>query len=176
MRVMPVAAMILAAATAAPAQEAPQAGAGARQVVGLFLQTCVRFAGDVPGLRARLAELRLPSLRPEALAALRRGDAGVGYDATNRSARLALVSEDDGLCSAFAGEADGEETTATFESAVRRSGGEFRAEGEDGAARTATGRSWRYGLTVRGRDYLVVISADTRPGDVQAILSLSPRP
>ena len=73
------------------------------QVAGLFLQSCLRFAGDPAALRSWIAAHQLPQV-PEAQAPLFLGSIGTGqvFGASTASGKHALVSYDSGACQVIA--------------------------------------------------------------------------
>jgi hypothetical protein len=79
----------------------------AAQVVGLFQQSCMRFAGDSAGLRAWISGHHLPQV-PGAQAQLFLGPALAGqvYGASNAAGKHVLVSYDSGACQVIAMAAD----------------------------------------------------------------------
>ena len=92
------------AALAPGAHAADPAGAdAAAQVVGLFMQSCVRFAGDVSGLRAWAAHATgMQVLSQQAQQAFLYGLPGEVFDASTKAGKLVLISENSGACSAMA--------------------------------------------------------------------------
>ncbi len=69
------------------------AGPDSGQVAGLFLQSCMKYAGNAAGLRDWVSAHRLPQL-PAGQAAAFLGSLGAGevYEASNASGKHALVS------------------------------------------------------------------------------------
>jgi hypothetical protein len=84
-------------AVPARADEAPVANA--KQVAGLFMQSCLQFAGDKDGLRDWAKKTGLKELPAEAQDQFLYGLPGVVFDASNKDGKFVLVSEDGGSCS-----------------------------------------------------------------------------
>ena len=149
------------------------AAQAARQVVGLFNQACVRFAGEPAQLRVALKRRNVPELKPEARTVFMRDRSGVGFDASNRVARLAIVSQDSGLCDVFLGDRDGADVIPLLEQSLRQEGVVLAREHEEdrGTMHTVT-----YRLTLKSHPYSIVASVDPGPrGSVRAILTLAPQ-
>ena len=145
---------------------------GARQVVGLFAKTCLRFADDSAALRDFLKGMHVPELTPQGQAIFLRDRRGVGFDASNKVTRLAIVSEDNGVCTVFAGRADISQIAALTESAVKSRGLQLTQQGERG---TGSALTHFYGVTINGRDFKPVVSVNLTPdAAIQTALTLSP--
>jgi hypothetical protein len=87
----------------------------AKELVGLFMQGCLRFAGDPSGLREWAAHLGLTPLATEGQRAFLDGASGVAFDASNQSGKYVLISEDGGSCSTVAETASGAAVIAELE-------------------------------------------------------------
>lgn len=74
-------------------------GIGDRQGAGLFVQSCIKFAGQAPALRSWAAERHLPP-SPEPMASeLKRRDPGASvFVASSPGVQMALISLDNGVC------------------------------------------------------------------------------
>ena len=94
------AACLMAVAASARAEDPP--AVNAKQVAGLFMQSCIRFAGDKDGLRDWAKKTGLKELPPEAQDQFLYGLPGVVFDASNQDGKFVLVSEDGGSCSTIA--------------------------------------------------------------------------
>ncbi|MBN8890295.1 MAG: hypothetical protein J0I21_09315 [Alphaproteobacteria bacterium] len=86
-----------------PAAQVAAPDRDAEQVAGLFVRSCMSFAGDPAGLRHWIAANHLPQV-PEGQAAVFLGSAGTGevFGASNRFGKHALVSFDSGACEVIA--------------------------------------------------------------------------
>jgi hypothetical protein len=143
-----------------------------RQVVGLFASTCIQFAGNTAGLRDFLKERHLPELNAQAHATFVGDHAGIGFDASNKITHLAVVSEDNGVCSVFASQGTPAQIEPLIESVIRSRGLQISQSGE---REVNAGLSHFYAVTVTDHKYKPVISGNSQPGaSVQAALTLSP--
>jgi hypothetical protein len=114
---------LLAASLLAPGV----AHAGApEELVGLFVQGCLPFAGDAPALRAWAQRTGLPPVPDKARVAFLHGAPGQVFDGSAAGVRLVLVSSDDGLCSAVTNHATQQAVTDALEAGFRQAGLEFR--------------------------------------------------
>ncbi len=96
----------LAAAGLLLAVPAARADSPSEHLVGLFVQGCLPFVGDVAGLRAWAAAQRLPILPEAGRKAFLQDQPGVVFDATDAGGKLVLISGSDGNCDAVADRAD----------------------------------------------------------------------
>ncbi len=153
--------------------QTPAAMEGAKQVAGLFASTCVRFAGNPIDLRNFMKDRHVPELNPQGRSIFLRDHVGVGFDTTNRVTRLALVSEDNGLCSAFAAQADAAQATSLIEAAAKAQGLNLVRTGQketDGAHSTV------YEVNIKDRPYKLVLSSNPlSDASVQIAITLSPQ-
>ena len=94
-------------ALTAPAGADEPPNVAAKQVAGLFMQSCVQFAGDRDGLRGWARKTGLNALPAEAQDRFLYGLPGVVFDASNKEGKFVLVSEDAGSCSTLAEMANG---------------------------------------------------------------------
>jgi hypothetical protein len=100
---------------------AARAGAP-EELVGLFIQGCMAFAGDAPALRDWVRLTGLPPVPEQARAAFLRGVPGQVFDGSAAEVRLALVSADDGTCSAVAEQAMQPAVADAMEAGFRQAG------------------------------------------------------
>jgi hypothetical protein len=100
--------------------EAPQ------QLIGLFIQGCLPFAGNAPALREWANRTGLPPVPEQARAAFLHGAPGQVFDGSAASAKLVLVSSDDGICSAVTDQATQNEVADALEAGFRQAGLRFR--------------------------------------------------
>ena len=83
----------------------------AQQLAGLFMQSCLPYAGKPGALRAWARRTGLPTLPDQARSAFLHGAPGVAFDASIPGhGKYVLASSDDGICSAI--------TNATTDAAV----------------------------------------------------------
>ncbi|WP_428490082.1 NMCC_0638 family (lipo)protein [Rhodopila sp.] len=112
--------LLPAAAGAATGADAPT------QLVGLFLQGCLRFAGHPAALRDWARGNRLAALPEQGRAAFLHGAPGQAFDASAAGIKLVLVSSDDGICSAVTDQARQQPLTDALEDGLRQAGLRFR--------------------------------------------------
>jgi hypothetical protein len=145
---------------------------GATQAAGLFLQTCLNFAGSPAGLRDFLKKRQVPELNPEGRAIFLRDHVGMGFDASNKATRLAVVSEDNGVCSIFAGQGNLAQVLPLIESINRSLALQMS---QSGGKETDSVHARYYNVIIKDRTYKLVISDNPVAGAaIQAALTLSP--
>jgi len=94
-------------AATAPSGEVTLPAGAASQVVGLFMQSCVRFALDPAGVRGWALHAGLKLLPPEGQQAFLYGLPGQVFDASTKDGKLVMISENSGACSTMAESASG---------------------------------------------------------------------
>ncbi len=109
--------VVLALLAASPAR-----AGGAEQAVGLFMQACLRFAGDPAGLRKWTADAGLHALPSIGQRAFLQQQPGIAFDATNGVEKFVLVSGDDGSCSTVAQHAETADLLADLGRALEQAG------------------------------------------------------
>lgn len=102
----------------------------AEQVTGLFMQSCLQFAGDKDGLRQWARKLALPELPAVIRDRFLYGRPGAVFDASNKDGKFVLVSEDGGSCSTIAQLANGKSTVRDLEKDMNDARITFRMTGE----------------------------------------------
>jgi hypothetical protein len=107
---------------------APTAGhAGAAdELVGLFIQGCLPFAGNAAALRDWATKTGLKPVPEQARAAFLHGAPGQAFDGSAADAKLVLVSSDDGICSVVTNQATEQQVTDALEAGFRQAGLTFR--------------------------------------------------
>ncbi len=159
-----------APADAASRQQAMQVGAD--QVVGLFVATCLRYPGDVPGLRGWVSGQGAPAMPRQASDAFLAGRPGQVFDVSYQSTRLALISLEDGGCEAVAEYADPQLVVSYVAEALRRAATPVTPKG-DFSDRQHPGVSQRvWEATLVGRQW--VLNAVTAAQPPQASIGLHP--
>ncbi|MEO6947853.1 MAG: hypothetical protein ABI150_15135 [Nitrobacter sp.] len=145
---------------------------GTRQVVGLFTSTCLSFADDPKAIRDLMKQHHVPELNDQGRAIFLRDHVGVGFDATNMVTRLALVSEDSGVCSAFAGQANASEIGPMLAATTKARGLDLvQTSGKE----TTSATSSFYKIKVKDHLYRLVVSSNPIPNaSVQAAITLAP--
>ncbi len=123
-------------------------------------------------MRDFLRQRHVPELTPAAKAVFVRDHVGVGFDATNKATRLALVSEDNGVCTVFAETVDVAKVNPLMQTVAQRAGAPLV---EDGGHEADGFVTHFYKLTRFGRQFAVVISTGGRPdAPFHAALTLAP--
>jgi hypothetical protein len=135
-------------APAAPATHVPDVEKdGAAQAVAIFLN-CAHFGGDVEGIRGWAAQAGMAEAPPEQAKVFLLGKTGKAYGGDTPTGQLILASADDGVCSVFAGHAEGKAVLQGFETWLGQNGFTFSQP-------HPIHHSGRGGLTVSSRNYLV---------------------
>ena len=124
------------------------------QLVGLFVQGCLNFAGRPSALRAWAAGKNLAVLPDAAAKVFLHGAPGMVFDASAPGVKLVLASSDDGICSAVTDKATSGDVTRALEAGLKQAGAAFRLaiDRDDRATKdlhfreylaTRDGHSWR---------------------------------
>jgi len=144
----------------------------ARQVVGLLTQGCLQFAGNATGLRDALRRKGVPELKQEARAIFMRDKTGSGFDASNKTTRLAIVSKDNGLCDVVLGDKSGADVVPLLEESLKRIRIEITKEGEEDRGQMHV---TFFSLRLRSQPFKIVASTNNHPvGSITSIVTLSP--
>ena len=98
----------------------------ADELVGLFMQGCLPFAGHPSALRDWAQRLGLPPVPEQARAGVPARRARPSIDASAAEVKLALLSSDDGICSAVTDHAMQPQVTEALETGLREAGLTFR--------------------------------------------------
>jgi len=142
----------------APAAPDPAAADAAAQVVGLFMQSCVRFAGDPDGLRAWAPKAGIQPLPAQGQKAFLYGLPGVVFDASTKSDKLVLISENEGACSAMSEAASGPLVVKTLEQVLQQAHIDFTMTHEDDDQQEKTLHHREYTASQGGRHWEMLIS------------------
>ena len=176
----------LALAQQPPAGQAPQGAPpataqadpaeGANEVVGLFAQTCLKYAGNAAALRSWLVQQQAPEMPAEMRSFFLGPRQGMVYDVSYQADRLALVSADDGSCSAYAEVADPAQTVQNLQQAMQEGQVPLTVQGDHPDQRDPSLQHRDYRATLAGRPYLVLVTttAAAASGKVQAVITLRP--
>jgi hypothetical protein len=170
---------VLAGGAAAPAlalgqPEAQEQVNGADQVVGLFGATCLRFAGDVGGLRNFLKQQKAPEMPQAARDAFLAGRQGDVFDVSYKTVKLALVSLNDGACEAVVDQADPQQVISVLTQEARQNSVPLTPLGEQASPKGRPGvQQTAYGLNLDGRMMHILVSTAVAPP--QAVLTLVPK-
>ncbi len=157
-----------------PARAEDATQTGARQVVGLFLKSCVNFTGDRSGLRSWAARTGLPQLADPAREAFLYGLPGMVFDATAQGSKLVLVSEDSGSCSVVVAAADGAMVVDELERALKASQITLQVTRDTTDAKEAALRHREYSASGGKRQWQMLVSTVQAPGGGSAMLTANP--
>jgi hypothetical protein len=170
-RICALVAVALSARAVVPsarAQDLPGSDAAA-QIVGLFLQSCVRFAGDPMGLRDWA--VHAGGMRPlpaQGQQAFLNGLPGEVFDASTKAGKLVVISESSGACSAIAESASGTEVVNVLEQVLQLSHINFTMTHEDDDKAETTLHHREYSASQGTREWQMLVSTvkGAAPGEV----------
>ena len=143
----------------------------AKQVAGLFMQSCIQFAGDKDGLRGWAKKTGLKVLPAPAQDRFLYGLPGVVFDASNNQGRFVLVSEDGGSCSVVAELASGPVVIADLEKDLSEAKISFKVTGDNADSEEKTLKHREYTATQGDRGWLLMVSTVKDPTGGQAMLT-----
>jgi hypothetical protein len=160
---------IVALACPAKADEPPVVNA--KQVAGLFMQSCLTFAGDKNGLRDWAKKTGLKELPRNVQDRFLYGLPGVVLDASNKDGKFVLVSEDGGSCSVVAETASGTGVIANLEQDLNDAKIAFKVTGEKSDAEEKTLQHREYLASQGQQQWLLLVSTVKDPAGGQAMLT-----
>jgi hypothetical protein len=170
-RCLPVIAIAGMVALAAPARAEEPPIVNAKQVAGLFMQSCLQFAGDKEGLRGWARKTGLKELPATVRDRFLYGLPGTVFDASNRSGKFILVSEDGGSCSAVAEIASGAVVVADLEQDMKDAQITFKVTAEKADAEEKAVKHREYQASQGQREWLLLVSIVQDPAGGQAMLT-----
>jgi hypothetical protein len=146
----------------------------APQLIGLFIQGCMPFAGNPGALRAWAAQAGLPAVPEQARVAFLHGAPGQVFDGSTAEGKLVLVSSDDGICSVVTDQAVQTAVVEALEAGLQRAGAAFRLaiERDDKAVPEIHDRE--YLATKDGRGWRVLLAAVKGDKGGEAMLTAAP--
>lgn len=160
------------AACAVPVRAADTpAEVNARQVAGLFMQSCIQFAGDKVGLRNWAKQTSLKELPRDAADRFLYGLPGVVFDASNTDGKFVLVSEDGGSCSAIAETASSTSVIADLEQDLNAAKIAFKMTSEKNDTEERALKHREYLATQGDRQWLLLVSTVQDANGGQAMLT-----
>ena len=171
---MRLAVLVIALLLSVGARADNLAQAAARQAAGLFMQSCVTYAGNPAALRAWAGKIGLPALPEPGQAGFLKGAAGRVYDASNPAGKYVVVSFDDGGCLILAEAVDPDELVRASEKALVDAGITAVLDKEEIEQGEEAIHHRTYGATRGERRWTLVISHGQGTPD-QAMLSAVPR-
>jgi hypothetical protein len=159
------------AALTTPARADDPPNVAAKQVTGLFVQSCLRFAGDKDGLRGWAGTSGLKALPTGVQDRFLYGLPGVVFDASNNVGKFVLVSEDGGSCSVVAEMASGPVVITDLEQDLNDARISFKVTAERADAEEKALKHREYQASQGQRGWLLLVSTvkDSKGG--QAMLT-----
>ena len=157
------ASLVIAALAATPAMvplalaDSPP-NVAAKQVAGLFMQSCVRFAGDKDGLREWATQTGLKALPKGGQDRFLYGLPGTVFDASNKDGKFVLMSEDGGACSVVAERASGAGVIADLEQDLNDARISFKVTAEKADPQETALKHREYPASQGGRGWLLLVS------------------
>jgi hypothetical protein len=161
-------------AATAPSGEVTLPAGAASQVVGLFMQSCVRFALDPAGVRGWALHAGLKLLPPEGQQAFLYGLPGQVFDASTKDGKLVMISENSGACSTMAESASGAAVVKVLEQVMQLAHIDLTMTHEDDDKVEKALHHREYTAASNGRQWEMLVSTvkGTAPGEV--MLTTSP--
>jgi hypothetical protein len=144
------------------------------ELVGLFIQGCLPFAGNAPALRNWANTTGLPTVPEQARSALLHGAPGQVFDASAAGVKLALVSSDDGICSAVTDQATRQAVTDALEAGFRQAGLAFRLVTERDDAQVSAIHDREYLVAKDKRGWRVLAATVKADQGGEAMLTAAP--
>jgi hypothetical protein len=154
----------LALVAAAPADDAPS------QLVGLFVQGCMPFAGNAKALRGWAEQTGLPALPDKVAAVFLHGAPGVAFDGSNGLGKFVLVSSDDGLCSVVTDKVSEPALRDALEAGLTKAGLAFRLVIERDDKNVSAIHDREY-LAAKGKTGWRVLMAAVKDGEGEGMLT-----
>ena len=146
----------------------------AEELSGLFVQSCLPYAGQPATLRqwaarAKLSEVPEPARRP-----FLSGAPGKVFDASIATGKYVLVSSDDGICAVVTDRTADRDAVKGFEAALRDAAVTFRLVIERDDKANASLHHREYLATRQGRSWRILLATikDGTPG--QTMLTAAP--
>jgi hypothetical protein len=146
----------------------------AQQMVGLFLQGCLEFAGNPPDLRAWAQRTGLPPVPEQARAVFLHGAPGQVFDGSTPEGKLVLVSSDDGQCSVVAEKIEGTVGRDALEAGFRQAGLAFRLVIERDDPHQSGVHHREYLAAKDSRGWRVLLATVQDPAGGTAMLTAAP--
>jgi hypothetical protein len=168
---MGIVAIATIAATTSSARADETQSAAAKQVTGLFVQSCVRFAGDKDGLRGWAGKTGLKLLPAGVQDRFLYGLPGMVFDASNMVGKFVLVSEDGGSCSVVAEMASGPGVITDLEQDLNDARITFKVTAERADAEEKALKHREYQASQGERGWLLLVSTVKNAEGGQAMLT-----
>jgi hypothetical protein len=145
-----------------------------QQMVGLFIQGCLPFAGNPPALRGWANRTGLPSLPEQARETFLHGTPGQVFNGSTADGKLVLASSDDGQCSVVAEKIAGPAGAEGLEAGFRQAGLAFRLVIERDDAHLTNIHHREYLAAKDGRGWRVLLATVKDAGGGEAMLTAAP--
>jgi hypothetical protein len=152
----------------------PVDGTASAQVVGLFMQSCMRFVGNAVGLRQWAAKSGLHLLPPDGQQEFLYGLPGQVFDASTRDGKLVLISENGGSCSALAESANGASVVDLLEKVMQLSHISFSMTHEDDDTAEKVLHHREYTASEDGHQWQMLVSTVKGTADGEVMLTTNP--
>lgn len=167
-RWLPVCACALASVATSARAADPASSDAATQIVGLFMQGCVRYAGDVAALRDWAVRAGMQPLPAPGQQAFLQGVPGEVFDASTKQDKLVLISDDAGACSSAVESASGPEVVNALEQAMQVSHIDFKMTHEEDDTQVKVLHHRTYAASAGDRQWGVLVSTvkDAASGEV----------
>ncbi|MFL5283567.1 MAG: NMCC_0638 family (lipo)protein [Rhodopila sp.] len=143
-------------------------------LAGLFMQSCLPYAGDPAGLRAWAAGKGLPKVPEQARKAFLLGAPGDVFDASDNEGKFVVASSDDGICSTATNKVTGPAITEALESDLRASGIAFRLVIERDDKTIPDIHDREYLATKNGRNWRILLATVKDRSGGQAMITGAP--
>ncbi len=150
-----------------------RAGA-ADELVGLFIQGCLPFAGNATALRDWVQRTGLPPVPEQARVAFLHGAPGQAFDGSAADAKLVLVSSDDGFCSVVTNQATGQAVADALEAGFRQAGLRFRLVIERDDSKVSAIHDREYLAAKDGRGWRILAATVKDDAGGEAMLTGAP--
>ncbi|MDR3535654.1 MAG: hypothetical protein P4L71_04060 [Acetobacteraceae bacterium] len=144
------------------------------QLAGLFMQSCMPYAGDPAGLRAWAAKIGLPQVPDPARAAFLHSAPGIVFDASIPPEKYVVVSSDDGICATVTNQAEGSAVVTAVEDDLKLAGVQFRLAIERDDKQVGQIHNREYLATKNGRSWRILVATVKDPQGGQAMLTAAP--
>jgi hypothetical protein len=143
-------------------------------LAGLFMQSCLNYAGDPAGLRAWATGKGLPKVPEKARAAFLHGAPGQVFDASDNEGKFVVASADDGICSAVTNKVSQAAIVAALEGDLRAAGIAFRLVIERDDKTIPDIHDREYLATKNGRSWRILLATVKDPSGGQAMITGAP--
>ena len=162
--------------SAAPARAADlaQAEDNAKEAVGLFLKSCVEFAGNLDGLRDWVKKAGFPEMPGNEADNFLYGLPGAVYNATAKGGKLVLMTQDNGSCSTFTPLADGPTVTNELERILRESRVKLDITGDKADPKENKLHHREYTASGAKHEWQMLVSTVNDPAGGEAVLTANP--